>query len=138
MLLKTRDFGEIEFPKSDVITLVQPLYGFEEYKTFALLSDSNTEGYLSWLQSTTDESICFILINPEAFQIDYNFDLDDHYVVKLGNGDYSVWLISVIKEPFINSTVNLRSPIIINQNNGKAIQAMLDSDYPVRFPIYSN
>jgi flagellar assembly factor FliW len=138
MLLKTRDFGEIEVADSDVITFTQPLYGFEEYDKFVLLSEDNTTGYLAWLQSTTEQSLCFILVNPDSFKIDYGFDLDDYYVDKLGDGDYSVWLIGVIKEVFDESTVNLRSPVVINRDNSQAVQVMLDSEYPVRFPIYSN
>ncbi|MDR0920348.1 MAG: flagellar assembly protein FliW [Oscillospiraceae bacterium] len=138
MLLNTRDFGEVVFEDNDIITFVQPLYGFEEFKTFALMSEDNTSGYLSWLQSSTEPSLCFILVNPESFKIDYSFDLEDYYVGKLGNGEYTVWLVGVIRENFEESTVNLRSPIVINQDNKKAVQVMLDSEYPVRFPIYSN
>lgn len=136
MLLKTRDFGEIDY-EGEIITFSQPLYGFEKYTNFVIISEENTNGYLAWLQSADEPSLCFIVLNPEAFEIDYSFEIEDEYLDKLGDGEYEVWLLTIIKDDFENATVNLRSPIIINRDNNKCIQAMLDSSFPLRCPVYS-
>jgi len=137
MFVETRDSGEIEVFEEDIVNFSQPLFGFENYKSFALISENNTEGYLIWLQSVEEAQLCFILLKPEAFKIDFEFELADEYLALLDDGEYEVWLVAVIKDNFEESTVNLRSPIIINRNNHKAVQAMLDSSYPVRNPVYS-
>ena len=33
-------------------------------------------------------------------------------------------------------TINLKGPIIVNTANNRAVQIIVDDDYPVRFPIY--
>jgi flagellar assembly factor FliW len=43
----------------------------------------------------------------------------------------------VIGETFRNSTVNLKSPIIINHKTNLAVQVILDQDYPIRQSIFS-
>ena len=33
-------------------------------------------------------------------------------------------------------TINLKGPMIINTVNNRAVQLIVEDDYPVRFPIY--
>jgi flagellar assembly factor FliW len=138
MIVKTRDFGEVEIDKEYILNFVQPIYGFEEFKSYALISQEDTEGVFARLQSVDDSGICFIIFNPDLLKDDYEFSLSDEYLETLGDGEYEVWVIAVIRDDITKATVNLRSPIIINTTNNHAVQAMLDTQYPIREPIFSN
>ena len=47
------------------------------------------------------------------------------------------WVLMVIGETFRDSTVNLKSPVIINHETNLGVQVILDQDYPIRQPIFS-
>ena len=54
----------------------------------------------------------------------------------LGNGDYMCWLLVSIRDPFDQSTVNLKSPIVVNPALHQAAQFILDADLPLRHPLF--
>ena len=41
-----------------------------------------------------------------------------------------------IGETFRQSTVNMKSPVIINHKTNLAMQVILDQDYPIRMPVF--
>ena len=45
------------------------------------------------------------------------------------------WLIASLREPFTDSTVNLRSPIVVNPELHQAAQFVLDGSLPIRHPL---
>ena len=54
----------------------------------------------------------------------------------IGLGEYEYWLIMVVKDDFRERTVNLKSPVIINLKNNKAMQIILEDDYPIRYQLF--
>ena len=50
--------------------------------------------------------------------------------------DLDCWVLMVIGETFRDSTVNLKSPVIINHKTNLAVQVILDQDYPIRQAIF--
>ena len=54
----------------------------------------------------------------------------------LGDGDYMCWLLVSIREPFDRSTVNLKSPVVVNPALHRAAQFILDADLPLRHPLF--
>ena len=52
--------------------------------------------------------------------------------------DLDCWVIAVIGDTFRESTVNLKSPIIINHKTNLGMQVILDQDYPIRQPIFDS
>ena len=44
-------------------------------------------------------------------------------------------MITVVGDSVKDSTVNLKSPVFLNPVTHQAAQIMLESDYPVRYPI---
>ena len=61
MQIETRDFGPIDIKESNIITFKQPLYGFEDYTQYVLVSDRNMGSGICWLQSIEQKEVCFIL-----------------------------------------------------------------------------
>ncbi len=75
-----------------------------------------------------DENISFTLVNPYLLR-EYSFDLPSDVKVLLEvkeNSNISVYNIVVIQEPLENSTINFLAPIVVNNDNNKVAQAVLD------------
>lgn len=135
MIYKTRDFGEIEVEESNIIDFVQPIFGFENYTKFTLIYDKEIGDQIVWLQSTEEPGLCFILFDPSSFAPYFNPVLPENTQEVIGQGNYICWTILAAKDNFMKATVNLKSPIIINENTNKAIQIILEQDYSIRQPI---
>ena len=121
MKIETRDFGILDIEEKNIITFKQPVFGFEEYTQFVLVNDSNMGSGICWLQSIEQKNVCFIMLNP--LEVKPEDDLD-------------CWVLMVIGETFRDSTVNLKSPVIINHKTNLAVQVILDQDYPIRQAIF--
>ncbi len=135
MIYKTRDFGEREIPDSKVIVFKQPIFGFDEYTRYTLIFDEEIGNRIVWLQSLEEPTLCFLLFDPSQFDSFYKPEITDENEKLLGSGDCVCWNVLSLKEDFNDSTVNLKSPVIINTSTGIAAQVILEQDYPVRHPI---
>ncbi len=128
----TRDFGEIFVEDSEVLEFVRPIYGFEHLRRFVLLSDESVGKDLVWLQSIEDAEICFILVNPLVSIRNYTPSILEDVLIALGAGELVPWCIAIIATDFQDSTLNLKSPIMINPFTKRAAQIVLDEEYPIR------
>lgn len=136
MKLQTRDFGEVEIDKRDIVDFVQPIYGFEEYKKFVFLYQEEISKHFIWLQSTEEPELCFILVDPGLITEQYQPQIPSDAAEALGDDSYMCWLLTSIREPFEESTVNLKSPIVINPAKHTAVQIILEEDFPIRYPLF--
>ncbi len=137
MKILTRDFGEVEINENDIIKFEQKIYGFEDYSDFIILYDDDFNGEFAWLQSVEDSGLCFIIANPALTINDYEPDCLKEANKILGIGNYEYWLTMVVKDNLKESTVNLKSPIVINLDNNKAMQIILEEDYPIRYQLFN-
>ena len=135
MKYQTRDFGEIDIETGQMINFRQPIFGFDEFQTYALLHDPDIGEEIAWLQSLDDPGLCFVVVNPRAVRANYQPHLPYNLDQLVGEGEYEYWLIAVIKEEYTASTINLKSPVIINWKTGFGAQVILDGDYPIRQPL---
>lgn len=135
MQIDTRDFGRVEIEEKDIITFVEPIFGFEDYRKYVLLQNEELNAHFAWLQSVEEPMICFVLANPRAVVPDYEVKLPDEAAETLGEGSALYFVLTVIRDPYYDSTVNLKSPIVINTRTGKALQVILEESYPIRQPL---
>ena len=135
MNYKTRDFGEVEIEELKVIEMVQPIFGFDEYKKYTLLHDEEMGTDITWLQSLEEQSLRFILLDPASFAPDYAPAIPDAVAKMLGDGALDCRVIAAIPRDFKKTTVNMKSPIVINVDTRKGAQIILEQDYPVRCPL---
>jgi len=135
MKIKTRDFGEAEVGSESVFHFAQPIYGFEDYRDYAVLHDPDFGEGIVWLQSIDEPGLCFILVNPDGLGMGYSPALPEEIQVLLGDGKMFCWVIAVIGGNVRESTVNLKSPVIMNPNSRLAAQVILESEYPVKYPL---
>ena len=103
-----------------------------------LLSDTNIGESFLWLQSVQEPDLCFILVDPRLTYPEYAPSLPDdakHELSRKGLSNPAFWVIAVIPQEFSNSTINLKSPVLIDMDSRRAAQVILDEDYPIRAPL---
>ncbi len=135
MNIETRDFGNVEIEEQEVITFVQPLFGFEEYKRYVLLHDKELGNSIAWLQSTEEQQLCFILADPDVFVGDYEPEIGEQHLEDIGEGEVFAWAMCVINADLKSSTLNLKSPILINRETRLAKQLVIEKDYSYKHPF---
>ena len=135
MKCKTKSFGELEFDQQEIITLVQPPFGFDGYKQYVLLYDDEAESPFAWMQSLDDADLCFTLAQAKCFAPWYRPEIPEDAIQKLGSEALATWVICVIPDNVDKATANLKSPLIINSHTQKGMQVILSQDYPVRHPL---
>ena len=138
MVVKTKFFGELEIREKDIIIFDEGLPGFQDMHRYAVINDEDNP-YISYLQSLEETNICFILIPPVFAYKDYDIEISDSTVKKLGiekPEDVKLYAILTIPGNFKDATANLKAPIVVNVNNNKAIQEILDDEkYSIRHRI---
>ncbi len=138
MRLNTTYFGEIDIQDSQVIHFEEGLPGFEEKKEFVLLNNYDTEEPVPfmWLQSVEDQSLAFVVTIPFFMRPDYEFEIPNEVADSIGltsPEQAGVYTICKISGHVDAMSFNLRSPIIINAENRKAVQLVLpDTRYTAR------
>lgn len=141
MKIDTKYFGEIEIADDKIIHFDNGLMGFEEYKDFTLLYDSEAvkRPFFSWLQCVTEKGLAFPVVNPLNVIKDYNPVVEDAILEPLGelkDEDIVLLVLATIPKDVKETSVNMKAPIIINASNGKAIQVILEKgDYEIRYKI---
>lgn len=135
MKLKTRDFGEIEVNENDVVTFQEPVFGFEAYRKYVFLYHQEISEHFAWLQSIEEADLCFILADPALVTDHYQPEIPQKTQELLGDEDYMCWLITVLRDDFAESTINLKSPIVVNPTRRLASQIILEENLPIAYPL---
>jgi flagellar assembly factor FliW len=135
--VNTTRFGEIEVAKDSEITIINGIIGFPNNTTYVLLEYNPP---FSWLQSTENEDLAFVVVNAAEFGEGYQFPLpvgDRDLDLKEADDVAIVNLVSVRPDASM-TTVNLKAPIIVNSSNMIGRQMVLDDPkYPIRMPLWS-
>ena len=137
MKVKTKAYGPIDIDEHQKITFPMGLFGFETLKEYVLLDAERQPFY--WLQSMDLEEVAFVLINPFLFRPDYEMDVDNEELSKIGINDPGKAIIfSIVTVPYDGKplTANLQGPLIINKESKLGMQAVLtDSRWKTKHDI---
>ena len=139
MILKTKYFGEIEVGDDEVLDFPAGLFAFEEEKKFVLLPFEGSESTLLCLQSVENEALAFVVMNPFSVTPAYAPMLQPNELERLGVSDsrelcYDV--MGVVREPVSDSTLNLKCPVVINDETRRAEQVILEGgEYGMRHKL---
>lgn len=142
MLVKTRYFGEIDLGEDKIITLERGLIGFEEYKKYTILYDSEQEERpaISWLQSLDEPGLALPVVSPLVVKPDYNPVVEDELLMNIGElteENLVILLTLTVPEDVKKMTTNLKAPIIINSDTRKGVQLIVENqDYEVKYNVY--
>ena len=137
MKITTAYMGEVEINPTQIIKFEYGLPGFEDEKEFIQLPLSEASAY-QILQSVKTEGLAFIITSPYAIIADYSFELDESVILTLdikSDNEVAVFVIVSLKDALENSTVNLKAPIVLNIENKKAKQIILEDDYAIRHQL---
>ncbi len=142
MIINTKVFGEVEITENKIITFPGGIIGFPQLKRFTLLHDEE-QGVnvgIRWLQSLEEPGFAMPVMDPLIVKPDYDPVVNDELLSGIGQltADNLLVLVTVkVPSDLTQMCVNLQGPIIINVDERRACQIILDTDtYPVRFPIY--
>ncbi len=142
MVIKTRCFGEVNIGDEKIITFDNGLFGFEDYKKFTILynSETETEKRISWLQSVEEPALAFPMISPLVVDETYNPSVQDEVLAsleELTEENIAMFLIITVPSDITKMSANLKAPIIINSDNRKGVQVVADNqEYVVKYGIY--
>jgi len=128
MKFTNRQFGELEFDEDHVVTFQGGLIGFERHSKFLIVDDEDSEPF-RWLVSLEDGDLSFPLLDPGLLLPGYAVDAAT-------GGGKTVFVIASLRPGSGGSTVNLRSPLVIDNVSRSARQVVLDDEgLPLQFPL---
>lgn len=138
MNIQTKYLGEVEITEEQVICFSGGLPGFIEETKFTLLELPGNPVF-QILQSVNTSDIAFVITNPYHFFKEYAFDLDSNVKDNLAitsESEIAVFSIVTVQDPFENSTLNLKAPIIINSVSKRGKQFIInDADFSTKASI---
>lgn len=137
MKVNTRYFGEVEIGEEKIIHFENGLFGFEEYKDYTILFDSeDEEPFFSWLQCVTEQSLAFPIVNPLKVQEDYDPVVEDELLGNLGEiaeEDLLILLLATVPQDVKKTSVNMKAPLVINAGNRQGVQIVAENeDYEIK------
>ncbi|MCM1568331.1 MAG: flagellar assembly protein FliW [Roseburia sp.] len=142
MIINTKIFGEVDVAEDKIITFPNGIIGFPDLKYFTLLHDEEKgDGAgIRFLQSVEEPGFAMPVMDPLLVAPDYDPEVDDELLAGIGelNEDNILVLVTVtVPGDLTKMTVNLQGPFVINVEERKACQIIVETDkYPVKFPIY--
>lgn len=141
MLIQTKHFGETEIDETKIIKFEEGIFGFEDQRKFVILYEGEAgENPFCWLQSLDQSQVCLPMIDPLVWFPEYQPELDDDEILKLGELDpnaISIYTVVVVPENLEEMTTNLRAPIIVNIDTKKGAQLITVEDhYQIRENLY--
>lgn len=139
MRIHTRYHGEQNIEEEKILTFENGIPGFPEEKRFVLLPLTEDQVFLA-MQSVKTPELAFVVVNPFFFFQDYEFCLDEGTIAQLGiedRNDVRVLNILTIRDPFRETTINLKAPLVLNEKTRKGKQVILEEEkYLTRHPLF--
>ena len=126
MEVLTKTNGIVQVQDDKILTFEEGLFGFEDYKKFALIN-SEYEPFI-WLQSIENQNLAFLIIDPFLVCSSYEADIDDSSLAKIGvTKPEDVVIMTIVTVPQDGSaiTANFQGPLVINKQNKKCLQVIL-------------
>ena len=141
MKIQTDFYGEVEYDQEDLVTISGGFFGFSELTYYLPICLSEDEGSLLLMQSTEQPDIAFVVINPAFLSPDYSPILSQEELACLDvsdSGELSYYALCVIRNNYLENTVNMKCPLAINPETRKGKQVILENpDYGYRHEISS-
>ena len=141
MKINTRVFGEVDIADDKIIHFPAGIIGFPDLTDFTLIHDvEKGMDTIHWLQSIQEPGFAMPVMDPLLVLPTYNPEVEDELLKPIGNWELDDVLVLVtvtVPSDLTKMSVNLRGPIVINAEEKKACQVIVEGDeYAVKFPIY--
>lgn len=123
------------------ITFVEPLAGFESETDFQLVPIDES-GVLASLRSAHDPELRFVVSPAQVFFSDYATALMPVLAgpvtraLDCDEGRLELYVVLTVAESLLASTANLRAPLVVDADTGRAVQVILDdASLPLHQPL---
>ena len=140
MKINTKYHGEISIKEEDILHFEKGIPGFPNETKFVQIPLTE-DGLFKYYNQFQMPDIGFIITDPFFFKKDYDFVHEDSIVESLeiqNEKDVKVIVIITPQEPFNHSTANLQAPVIMNIDNRKARQVILNNTtYQTKHPLFA-
>jgi flagellar assembly factor FliW len=124
---KNQHKGVIDFP--------QGLIGFSSAKRYALIEEPSSKRFV-WLASVDRPDLSFLLVDPTGIFEGYVVEMNKQDLELLGLNsvnDAQVYAVVTLPRNASDATMNLRSPIVINEKTCRGMQVILEQGrYPTQ------
>lgn len=141
MTIQTDYYGTVEYDEEELVIFEDGLFGFHHLTRFLPLSLNENEDRMILMVSVEEPGVAFVLINPVILFPDYAPSLSPGELACLGvseSGELSYYAICVVKEDYLENTVNLKCPLAINPDTRRGLQVILEqSPYEFRHSFRS-
>lgn len=130
--------GNINYNLEEVIKFKKSIPGFDGINNF-IIRDADVESPFKILQSIDDANIGFVLISPFDVEESYEIKLADELLDRLNireSSDVVLYSLVTLSSKVENITVNLKAPLVININEKKGEQFIVDKEiYKIKHPL---
>ena len=136
VLISSERFGDVDVEESTTLTFPHGLLGFEDESSFVVVPVDD-DGVYSWLQSTNNPALAFLVTAPHLFFDEYVPEVNDADVAELDLRDESetllLCLVTIADEDI---TANLLGPLVVNTRTRQARQVVLsEARWSTRVPL---
>lgn len=115
------------------------IVGYEQLQYFRV-EEMDAQTPFCLLQSEEDPNVGFIIVSPFDMYKEYEIDLSEELIAKLNVNepeDVIVLSIVTVRRPFIQSTMNLLAPLVVNVKSGEGRQFIMNGNqYSVQAPLF--
>lgn len=129
--------GKITYDEDEIINFEKSIPGFNDVKRFILKEIEGSSFKL--LQSIDDVTVGFVVISPFQVEEDYEINLSEEVIKTLEikeATDVLLYSLVTLNSKVEKITVNLKAPVVINVNNKKAEQFIIDkAKYKIKHPL---
>ena len=139
LVLESTRFGTVEVPEAIRLTFPQGMIGFPEHTEYVLLKQREDSVFM-WLHSTSDPALAFPVVLPWAFYWEYEVKLGDEDLEAIdvqNAAQISILCVVNVGSDVRKGTINLFSPIVVNNDNRLAKQVINTADgYSTRDQLF--
>lgn len=124
------EYGIVEYEAKDLFIFADGIFGFPQLTKYLLLCLNEGDDSMLLMLSTEDSKVEFALINPFLLCPEYSPSLSPEELACLeakDNSELSYYSICVVKENYLENTVNLKCPLVINPQTRRGIQVILEN-----------
>ncbi len=130
MSMQSKVTQQPSIQSENVFTFPKGIPGFEEYTTFKIFHKEDGKNSAYWLESCETPVVTFTLVDPTAYDLNYDIYLDDieQKTIKADNPlDIGVFLMLKKKDTTDTSQLgaNIGGPLVINVHEQLGLQKVL-------------
>jgi len=139
LAIESTRFGKIEIDESIVLEFDAGMIGFPEHRRYAILKQRDDSVFM-WLHSIDDGGLAFPIVLPWVFHWDYEVKLSDDDMAAIGverADQISIYCVVSVGADVRKATINLFSPIVVNNEDRRARQVINTADgYATRDALF--